>query len=226
MKIRKLSLIGLSSSILTLCLSACNTLMYQEPASGDRARVRFLNVADAQTIVRSYEQTNCGGNEQEWMRLQNKFLFNSAPKSLDMPLQEAQWHKNSFKEVFVAAGSMHGMMVGANSYIPRFDGIPRTDQFVQTLQYSYPVYAGTIMYYQQVSQMTCGVPFDFDFETNKDYELRYDQQGMSCNITVYELMSAASSASRWQRVERAKFDNNLQPNNKDCKVYFNKSRLN
>ena len=210
-----------AAAVMVFSLTACSTLKYQEPISGERARLRVINISDVQVVLKTYEQDNCGGKDQEWMTLQNKFLLNSAPKSLDMPLQDPTWHKNGFKEVFVSAGEINGFMVSAAPYVRRFDGEPSADRFVRTLEYSYPVYAGTIVYYQQVSQMRCGVPFEFDFQANRDYELRYEHKGMSCNITVYEITQNASEAQGWQRVERAKFDNVIKPETQACKDKLN-----
>jgi hypothetical protein len=92
-----------------LLLSGCSALVYQEPTSGPRARVRFVTDSYMITVLRTYSDKNCS-DETEWLRLRNaKIFLNSSPKRLGMPLW--RHHEHAAKEVYVATDKpVFGMM--------------------------------------------------------------------------------------------------------------------
>jgi hypothetical protein len=77
----------------------CSTIRYTEPATGPKARVRFVTDTESVTVVWGYKTENCE-NEEEWMRLRNGPLINSSPKKLGIPLWN--YHENSAKEFYVS----------------------------------------------------------------------------------------------------------------------------
>jgi hypothetical protein len=94
-----------------LLLSACSSIVYQEPTSGPRARVRFVTDFTGVALLRAYDDANCSSNETEWMRLRNGKLFNSTPKRLGMPLWK--YNENAAKEVYVdSTRQFNGLMQG------------------------------------------------------------------------------------------------------------------
>lgn len=99
---------------LAFIISACSTLVYQEPATGPRARVRFITDSDEISILRTYGDKNCSANEVEWLRLRNGTLVNSSPKRLGMPLWN--YHDNAAKEVYVEANKLiYGLFQGGET---------------------------------------------------------------------------------------------------------------
>lgn len=93
-------------------LSACSSIVYQEPMSGPRARVRFVTSFTGVALLRAYDDANCSSNEAEWMRLRNGKLFNSTPKRLGMPLWN--YSENAAKEVYVdSTKQFNGLMQGS-----------------------------------------------------------------------------------------------------------------
>lgn len=84
---------------LFLLLASCSSIVYKEPVSGSRARVRFVSDLNAVSVLRVYDDADCTANETEWMRLKNGYLLNSSPKKLGMPLWN--YHDNAAKEVYV-----------------------------------------------------------------------------------------------------------------------------
>lgn len=97
-----------------VALSGCNTLKYQEPVEGAKAKVRFVATSKEVSVLRSYTDANCSQGEVEWMRLREGPLLNSTPKTLDLPLNN--YHKNAFKEVVVPADKeITAMFVGAQT---------------------------------------------------------------------------------------------------------------
>jgi hypothetical protein len=104
-------LLRLFSITLAIFTSACSTLLYQEPTTGSRARVRFVSDSEQISVLRTYEDKNCTTNESEWMRLANHALLNSHPKRLGMPLWN--YHDNAAKEVYVEANkSIYALFTG------------------------------------------------------------------------------------------------------------------
>jgi hypothetical protein len=88
----------LAASLL-LALAGCATLRYQEPASGPRARVRFVTNSASVTVVSGAERPRCEGGEEEWMRLRVGSDLGSTKRRLGIPL----WHygDNAAMEVYV-----------------------------------------------------------------------------------------------------------------------------
>ncbi|MGC4405421.1 hypothetical protein [Methyloversatilis sp. MC4-4] len=104
----RLFILVLATSIVTC---ACSTLVYQEPISGPRARVRFATDSKDISVLRTYSDKNCSTNEAEWMRLRNGVLINASPKRLGISLWRD--HENAAKEVYVGAGSpIYGLFIG------------------------------------------------------------------------------------------------------------------
>jgi hypothetical protein len=97
----------------SLSVAACSTLTYQEPTSGQRARVRFVTDSDSSvvSVLRTYSDENCANNEADWMKLRNGQLLNSSPRRLGIPLWS--YHENAGKEVYVEANKeIHGLFHG------------------------------------------------------------------------------------------------------------------
>jgi hypothetical protein len=99
---------------LTVLLAGCNSLSYQEPTQGARARVRFVTTSGAPTVLRVYDDANCTQNETEWMRLKmGDSIMRGDLKTLGMPLWKHD--KNAAKEVYVdASKKLHGMFFGGD----------------------------------------------------------------------------------------------------------------
>jgi hypothetical protein len=95
----------------SLSVAACSTLTYQEPTSGQRARVRFVTDSNEVSVLRTYGDGNCATNEVEWLRLRNGPLLNSSPRRLGMPLWS--YHANAAKEVYVETNKkIYGIFQG------------------------------------------------------------------------------------------------------------------
>lgn len=104
----------ISTVLLSVLSASCSTLTYIEPSANDSARVRFATTSKAVTVLRQYDDNSCSSNEREMMRLADHYLFNSAPKSLGMPL--ARFSSNAAKEVYVSATQdLNAMFFGAES---------------------------------------------------------------------------------------------------------------
>lgn len=114
-----------------LALNGCNTLRFQEPIEGERAKVRFVTTTKDVTVLRAYNDVSCSGqSEVEWMRLREGPLLNNIPKTLGLPLNS--YHKNAFKEVFVPANKdINAMFVGEQVTGSRIDscGVPFSYNF-------------------------------------------------------------------------------------------------
>jgi hypothetical protein len=100
---------------LALCalLMGCATVSYEEPQSGERARVRFA-LDPSVTDVRSYTDQECNG-EREWMRLYNGFLVAGDSRRLGIPLDK--FHRNGAQEFFVPAGDRLFLMFHGSSTV-------------------------------------------------------------------------------------------------------------
>ena len=83
-------------------VSGCSTISYEEPSSGDRARVRFATDTFLITTVYGYSSKPCEA-EEEWMRLRTGRLINSSPKTLGMPLWD--YGDNAAKEFYIPANA-------------------------------------------------------------------------------------------------------------------------
>ena len=64
-------------------------------------------------VVRGYSDPACESGEKEWMRLSNRFLINSQPKKIGMPLWS--FHPNAAKELYVIPSTYTFLFVGAES---------------------------------------------------------------------------------------------------------------
>lgn len=97
-----------------LFVASCSTIVYQEPAAGPRARVRYVTDSNSVSVLRTYGDENCATNETEWMRLRNGMLLNSSPKRLGMPLWN--YHDNAAKEIYVEANKpIHALFHGGET---------------------------------------------------------------------------------------------------------------
>lgn len=85
--------------LITLFMSGCSTIVYQEPLSGDRARVRYATDSGSITVLYAYNDKNCATGEEEWMRLTTGTLIRPQPKTMGLPLNNHQ--QNAAKEVYV-----------------------------------------------------------------------------------------------------------------------------
>lgn len=98
--------------IISVVVTGCQSLRYEEPMAGPLARVRFVAETKNVTVLRMYDDTHCTTNETEWMRFREGFILRSTPKVLGMPLW--RHHKNAAKEVFVEANKLlYGLFVGS-----------------------------------------------------------------------------------------------------------------
>lgn len=100
--------------LLTLVITGCSTVTYEEPKSGPTARVRFVTETSDVAVVRGYKSTKCEG-EYEMMRLRNGFLLNSSPKRMGIPLWD--YHKNAAKEFFIPASTPQIFMLEGSKTI-------------------------------------------------------------------------------------------------------------
>ena len=153
-----------------LALSACNTLSYTEPTSGERARVRFATTSSSITVLFSYDDAQCQANEQEMMRLRDGFLINASPKRVGMPLWE--FNDNAAKEVYVSASRPFNAMIKAQTQ--KGAG-----------------YNGTYLYQEWTS---CAVPFSIALQPDHDYELKLDEG--QCALVASELIRAGDGYTR------------------------------
>jgi hypothetical protein len=186
-----LQLLGLVT--VSLRLAGCATLSYQEPAAGSRARVRFVTGPSGITLLRTYDDVNCGGNEVEWMRLRDGFLLNSAPKRLGMPL--FSYHQNAAKEVYVRSGKpVYGLFIGSetqyNFSTPRTYILPTPSTYI------------------------CAVPFSHTFLENSDYEVLFEWSRFDCRVRIFEIVQDETGDHMLK--EAADFDNKITEGNRGC----------
>ena len=169
-------------------LSGCSSISYEEPLSGPRAKVRFTSSSHGATVVYGYEDSNCQG-EQEWMRLRYGYLFNSSPKSLDIPLSE-NLHENQFKEfylnsnrdyVFMFIGSSLGYQKTYSCGVPVKISIDEGKMYELAYDYS-PKYC-TATFYEIISKGSD------DFEKIKvaNFTNRPAGFGVECNKMFHKL---------------------------------------
>lgn len=148
-------------------LIGCQTLSYQEPVIGDRARVRFATNTNSISILYGYDDASCSTNEQEWMRLRTGVLVNSSPKLLNIPFNKHS--KNAAKEVYVQAGKeLHFLYSGESG----------------------GAVAVTAEYMYLFALKTCGNSFSYKFEKNKDYEVFFnwdESNRLGCKTTISEI---------------------------------------
>jgi hypothetical protein len=122
--------------LLLLPLGGCvSSLVYKEPDSGARARVRFVSELDGITVVRVYDDANCTTNENEWMRLKNGWLLNNHPKRLGMPLWN--YHENAAKEVYVDSSKPFNSLIsgGEPGGVVYSCGVPVAHSFKEGADY-------------------------------------------------------------------------------------------
>lgn len=196
-KLRGLSLSIFTASICAIWLGGCASRLYIEPTQGERAKVRFATDTTGISILRSYDDSTCNTNEQEWMRLRKGTLIASKPKRLGIPLWEH--HDNAAQEVYVNAD------------------MPLTLMFVSSTESS-AYKNGSIV----TTTSSCGVPFTYKFEKNSDYEVAFAMQGVSCNVTISEIVSRAQGPVRTQVKA---FTNQISPEQAPCLDQFKKKRL-
>lgn len=111
-------------------LSGCTMLAYEEPLSGDRARVRFASESPAVTILSSYEGEGCAGEEKEMLRVRDGLILFSKKKKLGIPLND---HRiSAYKEVYISTDEpLHAMFFGsrAKGGMVTFCAVPFSVQF-------------------------------------------------------------------------------------------------
>ncbi len=144
---------------LFLALSGCQTLSYQEPKTGDHARVRFAVNTDTITVLYGYAGQSCSGNEQEWMRLKTGGLLVGSSKLLGIPLN--QHGTNAAKEIYVPVDKPLHLLFKATSGV----AVMVNNVFIDTLS-------------------NCGVAIDYQFEKDKDYEVFFDWSKNRCEATI------------------------------------------
>jgi hypothetical protein len=164
----------LNTFLLVLCfvLAGCQSLSYQEPTSGERARVRFATNTESVTVLYGYEDAACTTNEQEWMRLKTGVLVNSHPKSLGIPLN--RHNKNAAKEVYVPANKpLHFLFRGAAGAGLILAGEEGATHVIDPIRF-------------------CGNAISYQFEKDKDYEVFFDWDEINKNAckTTISLISA------------------------------------
>jgi hypothetical protein len=178
-------------------LGACASVTYEQPASGDRARVRFAVIdgfraglpASTATVF-NYDDENCKGQRQ-WMYLINGLYARPDPRRLDMPLWD--FHDNGAKEFYVESGRPLYFMIA-------------TDAFTGG-----GLYGST--------SVICAVPVFVTFETDHDYELLFQlRDTRTCTVTMNEIVNDTTGP---RRVERAFFDNSRFPS-AGCRVAFSR----
>ena len=154
------------TALVCLALAGCSSLSYQEPVSGERARVRFATRVEKVVVVRGYEDASCSVNEQEWMRLRAGFFFNSKPKRMGMPLW--RFHENGAKELYVdSTRPFYGLIVGADSEVR----------------------------YPNITTYSCGVPLSFQFKAGSDYEVEYSMERYACQVSISQIIGTPGSES-------------------------------
>lgn len=173
----------------SLFVSGCSSLTYQEPITGQRARVRFITDSNDVSVLRTYGDENCTTNEVEWLRLRNGMLLNSSPRRLGMPLWS--YHDNAAKEVYVEANrSIYGLFQGGESINAK-------------------VYL-------------CGTPFEYSFQDQTDYEVRFKWAPKECRVTISKFVN---NREDFELREVATFSNQTTEANKGCLAAFKKPRL-
>jgi len=157
---------GIVLLALSLLLAGCQTLSYQEPQSGPRARVRFATNATNIVVLQTYEDANCQVNEQEWMRLVARNLVNPNPKRLGIP--RWRFHDNGAKEVYVsAARTLHGMFTSGEED----KGVFRSTSY------------------------RCGVVFSVTFKEGMDYEVEFLPGRTSCSVNISEIVDRGGTVT-------------------------------
>jgi len=152
------------TALVCLALAGCSSLSYQEPVSGERARVRFATRTDNVVLVRGYDDASCSVNEQEWMRLRNGTFLNSSPKRMGMPLW--RFHQNGAKELYVdATRPFHGLITSGES----------DSQYQFSISYR------------------CGVALSFQFKPGLDYEVEYVYDRHACKVSVSQITGPVRS---------------------------------
>ena len=110
--------------------SGCAGLSYDQPTTGDRARVRFVTDTTGVTVLRTYEGDDCAGTEKEWMRLKRGVMYTSSVTRLGMPLWD--YEEKAAKEVYVASAKPLNAIFWGTLYEGRWHyqcGVPITANF-------------------------------------------------------------------------------------------------
>jgi len=148
--------------IVTLALFAlgtvgCRTVMYEDPSSGDRARVRFANIRSSGSVhLFRYDDDQCtSSSEHLMMMISNMGIRHPTPKRLGLPLWS--YRDAAANEVFISTDKPFvGMFLWGEI---------------------------TGVYGTAVEGHSAGVAFRINFERNKDYEVLLDDAGLH----AYEL---------------------------------------
>jgi len=100
--------------LITMLTTACSSIVYQEPLTGDRARVRYATDTTDWSHLYNYSDKNCSTGEEEWIGLRVGPFINSEPKSLELPLNNH--HINAAKEVYVQSSKpTYSMFMGTKT---------------------------------------------------------------------------------------------------------------
>lgn len=152
---------------IALSIASCVTVDYLEPTSGPRARVRFVTDLGGQTILYSYDDSDCSVNEKTLLNL----VINPDPiipiknetKRLGLPL----WDYKDFeaKELYVVANRQtNGLFYGSG----------------QAVRWVYE----------------CIAPFRYSFQENRDYEVKFIWDPQNCRVTISELVKGENGFSK------------------------------
>jgi hypothetical protein len=148
---------------LVFLIAGCNTISYQEPATGELARVRFVTDSPATTMLWHYDNSSCSVNEQEWMRLfTHDLAIRKSPKRLGIP----GWNypESAGKEVYVDASKDHTFL-----------------------------FKSEITLVNESTLYSCGVPLTINFESGKDYEVyfKFGPNYKICSVDVSEVVGTS-----------------------------------
>lgn len=203
--------------IISVVVTGCQSLRYEEPMAGPRARVRFVAETKSITVLRMYDDTDCTVNETEWMRLYDGFVLRSEPKVLGMPLW--RYHKNAAKEVFVEANKpLHGLFTGSETVFRWFSSDESEQSFdrLARREEEFNHFLHTRTHY------FCAAPFSFRFSEGEDYEVTFRLDRDRCEVVISQFAGITEAPSL---LEVAKFDNRVSESNNGCLTAFRKLRL-
>lgn len=178
--------------IMILLISGCTSFIYKEPTQGSRAQVRFVTTSAMYTTFRVYKDSNCSGNEEEWMSLKNGFSPENTPKISNVPLSSHD--KNAAKEVYVAANKninaifFGGRVISTTSYV--LCGVPFDYRFLENKVYEVRFDTDSTQCLVTVSELS---QIDGKLETTilKNFNTRETQTSSGCakklNHRVYSV---------------------------------------
>jgi hypothetical protein len=202
--------------IISVVVTGCQSLRYEEPMAGPRARVRFVAETKSPTVLRMYDDTHCTLNETEWMCLRNGFVFGSEPKVLGLPLWS--YHKNAAKEVFVEANKpLHGVFFGSETVYGWWGSYGSTQSIDRFALKTEVPKSGL-----SVTRYYCAAPFSFRFSEGEDYEVTFRWDRDQCAVVISQFAGTTEVPSL---LEVARFDNRVTESNNGCLTAWRKLRL-